>query len=107
MNEIIFVYMTTGTPEDAQRIGAALVEQRLAACVNWWSGMTSLYRWEGAVQSDQEVVLVAKTTQDRYTALEAAVRELHPYDCPCIVAWPVPMGHAPFRDWLREQTHSG
>ena len=104
MNEVIWVYMTASNRKEAEQIGAALVEKRLAACVNIWQGMSSLYEWEGQVHQEQETVLVAKTAADRFQELERAVTELHSYDCPCIVALPVSHGHAPFLEWIREQT---
>lgn len=104
MNDVIWVYMTASNREEAEHIGAALVEKRLAACVNIWQGMTSLYEWEGQVHQEQETVLIAKTAADRFQELEQAVTKLHSYDCPCIVALPVSHGHEPFLEWIREQT---
>ncbi|MDG5759461.1 divalent-cation tolerance protein CutA [Natronococcus sp. A-GB1] len=76
------VYVTA-PPEAAERIAETLLEERLAACVNELS-TTSTYRWEGEVHRDEEVVLLAKTTDDAYADLVDRVRELHPYDVPCI-----------------------
>ncbi len=96
----VWVYMTAGSMEEATRIGRALVAERLVACVNLVDGMRSLYWWNGGVQEDAEVVMVAKTRQDRVPALSDRVRELHSYDCPCVVALPVADGHRPFLDWI-------
>ena len=71
------VYMTAGSPEEARRIGAALVEDRLAACVNIIDGMHSIYRWEGKLQQDQETILIAKTTRDRLPVLIETVKAMH------------------------------
>lgn len=76
------VYVTA-PPDAADELAETLVEERLAACVNRLS-TTSTYRWEGEVQRDDEIVLLAKTTDDAYHDLVARVRELHPYDVPCI-----------------------
>ncbi|WP_394742607.1 divalent-cation tolerance protein CutA [Natronococcus roseus] len=76
------VYVTA-PPEAAERIAETLLEERLAACVNELS-TTSTYRWEGEIHRDEEVVLLAKTTDDAYDELVDRVRELHPYDVPCI-----------------------
>lgn len=76
------VYITA-PPEAAQELAETLVEERLAACVNCFD-CTSIYRWEGSVHEDDEVALLAKTTADGYEALARRVRELHPYDVPCI-----------------------
>jgi periplasmic divalent cation tolerance protein len=95
-----FVYMTAGSVAEAQRIGAALVENRLAACVNILDGMHSIYRWEGQVQQDREVVMIAKTTRDRLPALIETVTALHSYDCPCIVSVAIDGGHPDFLAWI-------
>jgi periplasmic divalent cation tolerance protein len=95
-----FVYMTAGSAEEAQRIGEALVENRLAACVNILDGMRSIYRWEGKVQKDREVVMIAKTTRDRLPALIDTVTALHSYDCPCIVSVAIDGGHPDFLAWI-------
>lgn len=95
-----FVYMTAGSAAEAQRIGAALVENRLAACVNILDGMFSIYRWEGKVQQDREVVMIAKTTRDRLPALFETVTALHSYDCPCIVSLAIDGGHPDFLAWI-------
>lgn len=73
----------TAPPDDAGDIAEKLVEERLAACVNRFP-CTSVYRWDGEVHRDDEVVLLAKTTADAYDDLEARVEELHPYDVPCV-----------------------
>ena len=95
-----FVYMTAGSPEEARQIGAALVEDRLAACVNIIDGMHSIYRWEGKLQQDQETILIAKTTRDRMPVLIEAVKAMHSYDCPCIVSVDIEGGHPDFLEWI-------
>jgi periplasmic divalent cation tolerance protein len=81
---INFIYMTAGNKAEAQKIGKALVESRLAACVNILDNMHSIYRWEEKIQQDSEVVLIAKTTDRRVSQLIDKVKSLHSYDCPCI-----------------------
>ena len=98
------VYMTAGSSEEARQIGRSLVEARLAACVNIIDNMTSVYRWEGAIEEDEEVVLIAKTTDVCLPNLIAHVKEKHSYDCPCIVSLPVEDGHQPFLDWIAAET---
>lgn len=100
------VYITAGDAATAETLSKTLVEERLAACTNVLPGMQSFYWWEGAVQSDQEIVILAKTRADRVEALSARVRVLHPYDCPCIVKIVLDpqAGHGPFLDWVRDQT---
>ncbi len=98
------VYMTAGDENEARRIGHALIEARLAACVNVIPGMRSLYRWQGEIQDDREVVIIAKTRESLVDALIAKVKELHSYDCPCIVALPIHAGNPAFLDWIIAET---
>ncbi len=98
-----FVYMTAGNKTEAQKIGNALVESRLAACVNILDNMQSIYRWEEKVQEDSEVVLIAKTTDSLVSQLIDKVKSLHSYDCPCIVSLPVSDGYPPFLDWIQSE----
>ena len=99
-----FVYITAKEKTQALAIGRALVEERLAACINVLDGMTSVYRWEGAVEEASEAVLIAKTTEPLLPALIARVKELHTYTCPCVVAWPIGTGNAPYLDWIERET---
>ena len=103
MTAIQLAYITTADKAEAQEIGRALVESRLAACVNIIDPMYSIYRWEGQIQEDQEVVLIAKTTEKNMPALKDKVKSMHRYEVPCIVCLPVADGHGPFLQWIREQ----
>jgi len=94
---------TAGSREEAERIATALVDERLAACVNRLPGVESTYRWNGAVQVDEEVLLVIKTSRARYEALEARVVALHPYEVPEVIAIPIE-GHAPYLAWIAKET---
>lgn len=96
------VLSTVGDAGDAERIAAALVERRLAACVNLVPGVRSIYRWKGGVERDDEQLLVIKTTGEQLEALRAAIVELHPYEVPEVVALEVVGGHAPYLDWVAE-----
>jgi len=95
-----FIYMTAGSLEEAGRIGRELVSSRLAACVNILPQMRSIYRWEGKLQEDSEVVMIAKTTAARSAELIAKVKALHSYAVPCIVALAVEDGYPPFLEWI-------
>jgi periplasmic divalent cation tolerance protein len=95
-----FIYMTAGSKEEARKIAKELVVARLAACVNILDQMNSFYMWQGELQDDTEVVLIAKTTEDRLPALIEKVKSLHSYDCPCIVSLPVSGGNQAFLDWI-------
>lgn len=92
--------MTVGSKEEARKIGKELVTTRLAACVNILDHMNSFYMWDGDLQDDTEVVMIAKTTEDRVPDLIKKVKSLHSYDCPCIVSLPVAGGHQPFLEWI-------
>jgi len=101
--KINFVYMTAGSKDEARKIGKELVTSKLAACVNILDNMNSFYRWEGEVQDDTEVVMIAKTTEARVPQLIEKVKSLHSYDCPCIVSIPVAGGNPAFLDWIAGQ----
>ena len=96
----------TNLPDAASagRLAESLVGQRLAACVNVLAPCRSVYRWKGALQREEEVPLLIKTTASRYAALEAAIRAGHPYELPEIVAVPVEHGLAAYLDWVEAET---
>jgi periplasmic divalent cation tolerance protein len=98
------IYVTAGSNDEARRIGHSLVEARLAACANILPPMTSVYWWEGAVQEDSEVAMILKTRQDLVESLIERIRELHSYDCPCVVALPITGGNPDFLQWIDSQT---
>lgn len=103
MTDFIQVSTTTETKQAAQEIAAALVEQRLAACVQVSGPVESVYRWQGKVQQSQEWLCTAKTRASLFPQVEAAIRELHTYECPEIVAVPIADGSAAYLAWLGEQ----
>lgn len=96
------VLTTIDSEEAAERISAALVERRLAACVQVLGPVSSTYRWQGEVERAREWMCVAKTTAQRYPEVEAAIRELHSYDEPEIVATPIVAGSAGYLGWISE-----
>jgi len=99
--ELCVVLVTAPDGETGRRLARLLVDRRLAACVNVVPGLSSIYRWEGKVQEDAEVLLVIKTAPGRLAELEAAIREAHPYDVPEIVAIPTLATHGPYLAWAR------
>lgn len=102
MSDHVVALSTVGKAEDAERIAEALVERRLAACVNIVPGLTSVYRWKGKLERDDERLLVIKTRRDRVDALRVALVSLHPYDLPELLVLPVEAGHAPYLAWIDE-----
>ena len=104
MLEAILVYVTCPDAAVAESIGRTAVDERLAACANLLPGMRSIYRWQGRVESAEEIVLILKSTRDCWIALEGRVRALHPYTVPCIVALPITAGSAPFLAWIEAET---
>jgi periplasmic divalent cation tolerance protein len=88
----------------AERLADALIEQRVAACVNILAPCRSVYRWKGAVQHDEEHPMLIKTTAERYAALEVAIRAGHPYELPEIVAVPIERGLAAYLDWVAAES---
>lgn len=101
---VVLVLTTVPDPARGEAIAHALVEGQLAACVNVCAPMTSFYRWKGALQRDAEHQLVIKTTSDRVAAVEARIRELHPYDLPEFLVIPVAHGSAAYVEWVIEET---
>jgi periplasmic divalent cation tolerance protein len=101
---VMMAYITVPNRDEALRLAAVLVEERLAACANVNDGMTSLYWWQGQVQQEREVGMIVKTRADLVEKLERRVRELHSYTVPCVVAWPLTAGYTPFLDWVRQET---
>lgn len=101
-----FLLVLTTLPDraSAERLAAALVEQKLAACASVQAECQSIYRWQGAVESASEVPLQLKTTAARYPALEAAIRAAHPYDVPEIIALPISHGLPAYLSWLATET---
>ncbi len=95
---------TVATEADAERIARSLVEKGLAACVNVVPGVVSFYRWKGALERDQELLLVIKTRGERFEALRAALLAEHPYELPELIALPIAAGHEPYLDWLTAGT---
>ena len=100
------IVVLTSAPDRAvaRKIADMLVERRLAACVNILAECTSVYRWKGVVESAGEVPLLIKTRAVIYDDVEAAIRELHPYELPEIIALPVAQGSADYLDWVNAQT---
>jgi periplasmic divalent cation tolerance protein len=102
LSDRVVALSTVANAADAERIARALVERRLAACVNVLPGVVSFYRWKGEVCRDDELLLVIKTRAERLPALREELVALHPYELPELVALPVESGHAPYLAWVDE-----
>ncbi|MEX0844683.1 MAG: divalent-cation tolerance protein CutA [Balneolaceae bacterium] len=98
------LYITTSGKEEAGKIGRALVEENLAACANIIDGMQSIYKWEGKIQEDEECVLIVKTHYSRVKRVTRLIKELHSYDCPCVISFSLAEneGNIEYLEWLEK-----
>jgi periplasmic divalent cation tolerance protein len=95
------VYITVPNEAEAEKIAETVVAEHLAACANFFSGVNSLFEWEGKLCREQEVILILKTTGEKTDALTARIKQLHSYDCPCVVSLPVEGGNPDFLGWIK------
>ena len=103
---LVVAFSTAGSPEEARRIASALVAEQLAACVNVAHDIHSIYRWQGAIESAVESLMLIKTQANLLPAIELRLRELHSYEVPELVAVPIGDGAQPYLDWLIASTRS-
>jgi len=101
---VVSVYAIFADAEEAERIGRAMVEERLAACVNIIGPIRSIYHWQGEIETADEVAALLKTRRDRADALIARIAALHSYDVPCVATWPVDQILAGYADWVESST---
>jgi len=99
---VVSVYAIFASVEEAERIGRAVVEERLAACINILSPARSIYRWRGAIEQANEVAAILKTTAASADALITRVAALHSYDVPCIVTWPIDKILGSYTEWVED-----
>lgn len=104
--QILIVMSNAPDTATAQALARALVEAKLAACVNILPAVQSIYRWQGDIQQADEVTLLIKTTRQHYPQLQQALVAAHPYDLPEVVAWPLSAGYAPYLQWVATETAS-
>jgi periplasmic divalent cation tolerance protein len=102
-DDIQVIFCTVPDAATGERIARHLVEYRLAACVNVIPGITSVYRWQGQVETGSEALLKIKAKTANYKKIETAIRSQHPYELPEIIAVPVSVGLAEYLDWVRIQ----
>jgi periplasmic divalent cation tolerance protein len=100
----VVVLSTAGSPDEAERIATALVDERLAACVNIVPSVTSIYRWQGAVEHATEVLMVMKTRRALAKRLVDRLQQLHSYDVPEAIVLPIDAGSRPYLDWVFGET---
>lgn len=100
----IFVYVTAPSVQIATDISKTLIQEHLVACANILPPMKSFYQWKGNLQEEEETAMIFKTQASCYSQLELKIREIHPYECPCIVAIPIIAGDVQFLNWVKEQT---
>jgi periplasmic divalent cation tolerance protein len=98
------LYVTCANEEEAIKIGSTLVEERLAACANVLGRITSIFRWEGKVQRENEIALILKTRSELVDQVTARVKALHSYSVPCVVALPIGAGNPDFLAWIEAET---
>ncbi|HEV2079178.1 MAG TPA: divalent-cation tolerance protein CutA [Allosphingosinicella sp.] len=103
MSGIVSVYSTFGSDEEARRIGRQVVEERLAACVNILGPCHSIYRWQGQIEEAGEVAAIFKTAAGKAEALVARIAELHSYDVPAAVVWPIADASQAYTAWVTEE----
>jgi len=99
---VISVYAVFADAEESERIGRIIVEERLAACVNILGLIRSIYRWNGAVESNEEVAAIFKTTDEQAGALITRIAGLHSYDVPCIATWPIDRILGSYAEWVED-----
>lgn len=100
------VYITTKNKDEARNIGKAIIENRLAACVNIIDGMESMYHWKGNIETDNETILIAKTPYHNINDLTKLVKKLHSYECPCIITLTITEqeGNEEYLKWLMNES---
>jgi periplasmic divalent cation tolerance protein len=106
MDEISIVFVTAPSQEEAARIAHTLVEERLAACANIVDSIRSIYRWKDKIFDEQEFLIILKTRTSKYESIQMRVKELHSYEVPEIVSFPVARGLPRYLNWVREETET-
>ena len=104
LEKFCLVYMTAGSTEEAKEIGQILVKNNLAACVNLFENMISIYKWGDKLEEGKEVVMIAKTRKSIMSRLIETVKNHHSYACPCILELPIQGGDPEFLSWIEKET---
>ena len=101
--QYLAIYVTTKDEEEAKKIGKTLIEEKLAACINIHP-IKSIYRWQGEIQEEEEAAMFIKTRAELADKVIQSVKELHSYEVPCIVCFPIEKGYPDFLKWIEEST---
>jgi len=104
MSEFIVIFVTTSSMKEAERISKALVEKKLAACVNIIKDIRSIFFWKGKLSDEKEVLLVAKSKKKNFEKIEKEVKKLHSYEVPEIIGLPILMGSKDYLDWVDKES---
>ena len=99
---VVSVYVLFASAEEAERIGRTVVEERLAACINILGPVRSIYRWQGAIETSDEVAAILKTSHIEADALITRIAALHSYEVPCIATWPIDKVLRSYADWVQD-----
>jgi periplasmic divalent cation tolerance protein len=99
---IVSIYAVFANAEEAERIGRQVIDEHLAACINIFSPIRSIYRWKGNIETAHEVAAILKTHHWRSDALIARIAELHSYEVPCVVSWPIDKIVGSYADWVED-----
>jgi periplasmic divalent cation tolerance protein len=105
MTEFMVVFITASTFDQAEKIGKALLEKKLVACVNIIKNIKSFFWWEGKISDEDEVLLMAKSKNDNFEKIEKETKKLHSYSVPEIIALPLVSGSKEYLDWIESETH--
>ncbi|MBD3290854.1 divalent cation tolerance protein CutA [candidate division KSB1 bacterium] len=102
--QYIIILITCSSADEAEKISAALLDEKLIACANIVPGIQSLFRWQGEMSKENEVLLILKSTAEKFEPVELAVQELHSYDTPEIIAIPIVKGSEKYLKWISDET---
>ena len=102
---MVLIYVTTSDEKESINIGELVVQEKLAACVNIFSDMKSIYNWEGKIKKDNESILILKTVDENVDTLIHRIKEVHSYDNPCIIALPIFNGSNTYLEWIENETN--
>jgi periplasmic divalent cation tolerance protein len=104
MSKIVVIFSTAGSLEEARKIGQTLVEEGLVACCNIVQSIESIFRWQGKLQNEREVLMIFKARDDSFDMVEKRIKELHSYEVPEVIAVPITQGSKNYLDWVIEET---